>query len=127
MVPNVQPCAGGNGPASYGQAGAPAKSDKPATNMVAALQDWVENGRVPVTIIATRGVASLGQPSRGPARKRLRCAWPATSVLRPGSDPDKAESYSCKGAGRYGQTLNLRCSVHMLGQHWPSWLIGPKC
>jgi len=40
--------------------------------------------------------SAKAQPAVGPQKERLICAYPAEPVLRPGADPDKAASYSCR-------------------------------
>lgn len=97
MVPDVQHCLGGTGPDSFGQLNAPSANDTPERNMATALQAWVEQGRVPQTLIGRRGMGGLmGIPSTGTERQRLLCVWPKRDVLKAGGDPDKAESYICK-------------------------------
>lgn len=97
MVPNMQHCFGGDGPTAFGQSGAPAPGANAADNIVLSLQNWVEKGRAPDAISATRGSTGyFGEIPMGPARKRLLCAYPDVAVLSPGKDSDKAESYTCK-------------------------------
>ena len=98
MVPGVQHCFGGTGPASFGQSQAPQPGEKPETSMVAALQAWVEGTKRPEKIIGRRGFGGfMGMPVSKPERQRLLCAWPAKAVLQAGADPDKASSYDCRG------------------------------
>ena len=96
MVPGVQHCLGGDGPDSFGQLNAPAPTDSPERSLSASLQAWVEQGRMPQSVVGRRGMGGLmGMPSAGVERQKLLCAWPKKSVLRPGEDPDKAASYTC--------------------------------
>ena len=52
MIPGMGHCQGGIGPTSFGQAGM-IGSGAPQTDIRAALQAWVEQGRIPDTIIAS--------------------------------------------------------------------------
>lgn len=98
MVPGVQHCMGGNGPWGFGQNNAPQSGDTSENSMVAALQAWVEQGTRPMALVGRFGSGGgFGIPPDKPERQRLLCAWPAKAVLRPGGDPDKAQSYSCTG------------------------------
>ena len=53
MVPGMQHCGGGPGPGSFGQFG-PQTFDDPQHSMHAALEQWVEKGAAPSTIIASK-------------------------------------------------------------------------
>ena len=72
MAPGVEHCGGGPG------------ADRPET--IAALEQWVEQGKPPETIIATRADGKLTRPL---------CAWPARARYK-GGDPNQPASYSCK-------------------------------
>ena len=96
MVPGVQHCVGGTGPDALGQIGAPMPKDAPARSLGAAIQAWVEEGRVPDSIVGRRGMIALAMKPGTPERQRLVCAYPARAVLRQGADPDKAVSYECR-------------------------------
>ncbi len=99
MVPGVQHCLGGTGPDVFGQLNAPQPGDTPERSMTAALQAWVETRRSPDTFVGRRGLGGLmGIPATQPEKQRLLCTYPATAVLKPGADPDKAASYSCRSA-----------------------------
>ena len=51
MVPGMSHCAGGPGPSAFGQLGIPTAKGEGALSL---LQDWVETGKAPAEIIATR-------------------------------------------------------------------------
>lgn len=53
MAPGVQHCAGGPGPDAFGQAG-DWSSDDPARSLRVSLEQWVEKGAAPSTIIAAK-------------------------------------------------------------------------
>ena len=97
MAPGMHHCAGGVGPSEFGQGGPSPENDDPATSLTAALQAWVERGRVPEQVIA-RQMPTPGATQDGPVRTGLLCAYPAQAVLKPGSDPFRAESYVCRAS-----------------------------
>jgi len=97
MIPGVQHCIGGTGPDQFGQLSAPQAGDTPERSMVAALQAWVEDNRLPETLVGRRGLGGfMGLPVPSPERQRLLCAYPAKAALEAGADPDKASSYHCR-------------------------------
>jgi hypothetical protein len=100
MVPGVQHCVGGTGPDAIGQIGAPPPGEPPERSVGAAIQAWVESGRVPNSIVGRRGMIAMAMNPGTPERQRLICAYPARAVLQQGADPDKAVSYSCQSGQR---------------------------
>lgn len=99
MVPGLQHGIGGKGPDLFGQLLPPPKDAQPDSNIAAALQAWVETGRVPESIVGRRhsaGATEAGAPPAHSPRERLICAYPARAVLTPGADPDKGASYVCR-------------------------------
>ena len=100
MVPGMQHCFAGPGPAAFGQMGAPLPADTPESNVAAALQAWVETRRTPESLIGHYGLpyalaTSASTASAAPRRERFLCAFPAEAVLRHGGNPDSAGDYSC--------------------------------
>lgn len=93
LAPGMHHCGGGTGPSDFDQGGTPSPGRDPSNSLAAALEAWVEQGRAPEQVVA-RQAAPGGQP----ARTGLLCAYPARAVLRPGADPMRAESYSCRPA-----------------------------
>ena len=96
MVPGVQHCVGGTGPDAVGQIGAPAPGEQPERSVGAAIQAWVEHGRVPDSIVGRRGMIAMAMHPGQPERQRLICAYPAKAILESGADPDQASSYDCR-------------------------------
>jgi hypothetical protein len=95
MIPGMQHCFGGTGAVSFGTMFAPAPDAAPEDNVLMAMQQWVEQGRVPESLIGRINSNPVSQPS--PADKqRLHCAWPKRAVLTPGADRDLAASYTCQ-------------------------------
>ncbi len=76
MAPGVAHCGGGTGPAPGGQ--------------LEALQAWVEEGKAPETLLATR-------PGQNGAANRTRplCAYPLVAKYRGSGSTDDAASFSC--------------------------------
>jgi Tannase and feruloyl esterase len=91
MVPGLQHCFGGAGPTNFGQTGVPSPSETPERNISAALQAWVEKGRVPERVVVRKEVTATQAAS-----ERLLCSWPARAELQPGGDPEKSFSYKCR-------------------------------
>ena len=71
-VPGMYHCSGGPGADSF--------------DPLTALEQWVENGKVPETMIATNRVAGFERPV---------CAWPKLPYYR-GGDPASAASFVCR-------------------------------
>lgn len=74
MAPGVGHCAGGAGPAPTGQ--------------LEALLAWVEEGRAPETLIATRQAA-------GVSRTRPLCQYPLVARYRGTGSTDDAANFTC--------------------------------
>lgn len=104
MVPGLQHCVGGTGPVVFGQVSPPPPDAVPERNIAAALQAWVEKGRVPDSVVGRKGMTmaenmgAMLQSQAMPSTRseRLICAYPAKAMLRPGADPEQASSYSCR-------------------------------
>jgi len=92
MAPGVQHCAGGPGPDNFGQFGYyPAT---PQGNMRMALEQWVEKGVAPETIIAAKYVNPL-DPSAGTKMTRPLCAWPKMAKYKGSGDVNDAANWEC--------------------------------
>jgi len=76
MVPGMAHCGGGDGPNAF--------------DMVTALEDWVERGRAPERIIASR--ASDART----ARTRPLCPYPATAVYSGSGSTDDSANFACR-------------------------------
>jgi feruloyl esterase len=99
MVPGMQHGVGGKGPDLFGQLVPAPRDAAPESNIAAALQAWVETGRVPESVIGKRhstGATEAGAPPAHAPRERLICAYPKHAVLTPGADPDQGSSYVCE-------------------------------
>ena len=98
MVPGMWHCAEGAGATNFSTAtrdSTPPVSDA-QHDMAVALQDWVEHGRAPQEIIATRFTGAAGSDGkRDIAFQRPLCVFPKVAQYR-GGPPDKAESFVCE-------------------------------
>lgn len=105
MVPGMGHCAGGSGATNFSSAtrdSMPPVSDA-RHDMAIALQEWVEQGVAPETIMATRyaddgtPTSSYGRPSSLPrevAFQRPLCVYPKIARYT-GGDSDAADSFQC--------------------------------
>ncbi len=95
MIPEMQHCFGGNGATSFGQMAAAPQVESPERHIGMAMQQWVENARIPESLIGRKGVmpATAYKPDE---KQRLLCSWPKRAMLTAGQDPDQAASYSCR-------------------------------
>jgi feruloyl esterase len=89
MVPGMGHCGGGAGPNNFGNSGG--APDGPDTNVVAALEQWVEKGLAPQKIIA-KGVRGN---DRTKALTRPLCPYPQVAKYKGSGDPDDAASFVC--------------------------------
>lgn len=94
MVPGMAHCGGGPGPNAFGQMGAPQRSQLPAGNdIVAALENWVEKGQAPKSIVATK--FERDDPRRPVARTMPLCPFPAMARYKGSGDVKDAANWSC--------------------------------
>jgi feruloyl esterase len=94
MVPGMAHCAGGPGATNFSSAtrdSMPPVSDA-QHDMAIALQDWVEKGVAPQTLVATRYEGEGA--SRKIAFQRPLCVYPQVAEYR-GGRTDKATSFAC--------------------------------
>jgi feruloyl esterase len=76
MAPGMGHCSGGEGPDTF--------------DMMAALEQWVEEGRAPDRILAT-------QATRGTVvRSRPLCPYPQVATYRGAGSLDTASSFDCR-------------------------------
>ncbi|HXY40872.1 MAG TPA: tannase/feruloyl esterase family alpha/beta hydrolase [Vicinamibacteria bacterium] len=91
LVPGMQHCGDGPGATSFGQFGVSDAKD-PGRNVSLALEQWVEQGKAPSTIVATRFVDN--DPAKGAQRTRPLCPYPQVAHYQ-GGNPDDAASFAC--------------------------------
>lgn len=97
MAPGMQHCGGGPGPNSFGQWGGDAKSDS-GHNIYLALEQWVEKGVAPSSMIATKYMDD-GNPARGVKMTRPLCPYPQIAKYKGSGDVNDAANFVCV-AGR---------------------------
>jgi feruloyl esterase len=97
LAPGVQHCGGGPGPDAFGGTGE-WSSDDPSRSLRASLIEWVEKGKAPGAVIATKF------EGEGAARKvtmtRPLCAYPEEATRRAGGDPADAAGFACTAPPR---------------------------
>ncbi len=92
MVPGVQHCGGGPGPDIFGSFLTSAQSD-PQHDMTLALERWVEEGKPPDQIIASK---RQGQDPKSPViRTRPLCPYPQVARYKGSGSTDDAANFVC--------------------------------
>jgi len=93
MVPGMQHCGGGPGPDVFGEQGINPVND-PQHNIYLALEQWVEKGTAPSTVIASR------MEGEGPAAKvkmtRPLCPYPLEVKYKGSGDTNDAANFVCE-------------------------------
>jgi hypothetical protein len=92
MAPGVQHCGGGPGSDSYGEVG-DLIFDDPKHSVDAALEQWVEKGSAPSTIIASKFTNEDRQQA---IMTRPLCPYPQIAKYRGSGDPKNAANFSCE-------------------------------
>jgi len=92
MVPGMQHCADGPGTDSFGQVGR-LIFDDPQHSVDAALEQWVEKGSAPSTIIASKFAAD---EKTHPKMTRPLCAYPQAAKYKGTGDTNDAASFVCE-------------------------------
>jgi feruloyl esterase len=99
LMPGVKHCADGPGPDSIGQFGVPAlKQSNASNNVILALQDWVEQGKAPGTITATK-YGELPNHHADPHRiemTRPLCPYPQQAHYKGKGSIREASSFVCQ-------------------------------
>jgi feruloyl esterase len=89
MVPGMKHCVGGAGADQFGGAGGDGPSMEPDHNLLTALENWVERGVGPQTIVASK----LAEGAV--IRSHPLCPYPQEAHFVSG-DPTNAASYRCR-------------------------------
>src|SRR5579871_1787976 len=92
MVPGMQHCEGGPGADSFGQVGE-LKFDDPTHSVDAALERWVEKGKAPGEIIASKA-ASKDSDKEGMTRPL--CPYPQAAKYKGSGATNDAGSFVCE-------------------------------
>jgi hypothetical protein len=90
MVPGMQHCGGGPGADNFGAEVSATPTDA-QHSLELSLEQWVEKGAAPSTIIATK----FTQGSRTPTLTRPLCAYPQSAKYNGTGDPNSAASFTC--------------------------------
>ena len=91
MLPGVQHCGGGPGPNHMGEFD---KEPDAASNMLLALERWVESGVAPLGLTAVRYKGD--RRTAGVERTRPICMYPQVAVYKGAGSTDEAGSFECK-------------------------------
>ncbi len=91
MVAGMGHCAGGTGATTFGAQGAPPPVVDADHDVLSALDAWVEHGRAPDRILASRIV------NGGIVRTRPLCPYPARAVYTGRGSTDEAANFVCRG------------------------------
>jgi feruloyl esterase len=93
MLPGVHHCAGGPGPDQIGGAGRDAPVADAQHDLLTAMEQWVEHGRAPGSMVASKVEGG------SVTRTRLICPYPQQARYR-GGDPASAASFRCVAPGK---------------------------
>jgi feruloyl esterase len=95
MIPGMQHCGGGPGADNFG-AGISSTPTDTQNSLQLSLEQWVEKGAAPTTIIATK----FAQGTRTPTMTRPLCAYPQYAKYNGTGDPNSAASFTCTTGSR---------------------------
>jgi feruloyl esterase len=90
MVPGMYHCGGGPGADRFGGSGHVPPSTDPGRDVLWSLVNWVERGRVPDRIVATK------MDGERPAFTRLLCPFPLSARYDGKGPQQSAASYTCR-------------------------------
>ena len=90
MVPGMQHCEGGPGADAFGQVGELVFED-PSHSVDAALEQWVEHGTAPGTILASKK-----NEQHQATMTRPLCPYPQIATYNGKGDPNESSNFSCK-------------------------------
>ena len=99
LMPGVKHCAGGPGADAIGQFGLPGmKGSTSGNNVIHALEDWVEEGKAPESITATK-YAELPDQQANPKKilmTRPLCPYPQHAQYKGTGSKREATSFVCQ-------------------------------
>jgi hypothetical protein len=90
LVPGMQHCSGGPGANTFGQGAPLADSDH---DVIKALEAWVEQGKAPAQIIATK--YTNDNPTQPALFNRPLCPYPTMAAWNGTGDASDAANWSC--------------------------------
>jgi feruloyl esterase len=92
LVPGMKHCLNGPGPSWFGQTGHPTAKGNPY-GVFSDLEDWVEKGRPPGEVIATKYVGD--NPLKGVQMTRPLCPYPQIAKYKGSGDTNDEANFSC--------------------------------
>ncbi|HEY1581014.1 MAG TPA: tannase/feruloyl esterase family alpha/beta hydrolase [Terracidiphilus sp.] len=92
MVPGMQHCGGGPGPDEFG-AGMGSTASDPRHNIRIALENWVEKGTAPTSLLVSKAASA-----NTAAITRPLCPYPQAAKYKGTGDSNHAESFVCEAA-----------------------------
>jgi hypothetical protein len=96
MVPGMQHCDNGPGADSFGQVGRLVVDD-PQHSVDAALEQWVEKGTAPDTIVAAKDATKDSDGDHDHAKMtRPLCAYPQSAKYKGRGDSNDAANFTCE-------------------------------
>jgi hypothetical protein len=93
----MQHCSGGAGPDSFGQGGASAKDAQHDVEL--AVEEWVEKGIAPISVIATK--YESGGPAKGVKITRPLCPYPQIAKYKGKGDTNDAGNFACVAENKF--------------------------
>jgi hypothetical protein len=93
LAPGMGHCGGGPGPNTFGQSADGDTAFEPRRHMLAALVQWVEEGKAPLSVIATKRAGDA--PGGKVLRTRPLCPFPQEARYRGRGSIDDAGSFQC--------------------------------
>lgn len=90
MAPGMGHCSGGTGPVAFGQEGGYITNPTPANDILMALDQWVDKGVAPDSIIASKlvnGAATATRPL---------CPYPRKAIYKGSGSTDDASNFICQ-------------------------------
>ena len=97
MLPGMQHCGGGPGPDTFGQS-LSFPSDDPQHNIRIALENWVEKGTPPASLIASK--MGTGASQNTAVMTRPMCPYPESAQYKGSGDTNSAENFTCSNPKR---------------------------
>jgi hypothetical protein len=93
MVPGMQHCADGPGPDVFGENGFSISND-PQHDIYVALEQWVEKGSAPPSVIASKLEGSDADPTV--KLSRPLCPYPQQAQYKGSDDPNDGFNFTCE-------------------------------
>lgn len=102
MVPGMMHCGTGPGPNAFGNPTDLVPANDAEHNIAIALEEWVERGKSPDTLIATKHVDD--NPTGAVSMTRPLCAYPAIARWNGKGNAKEAANWRCETSTRTGHS-----------------------